>query len=252
MQYSKMKILSVSFLGWIVMSGLMYCSSAEVAGITESDPFLGDIEGVIPMYQAHKPVISTSLELFSKDADNLHYNLPVDERGNFGMPALQPGIYTLQMKTVVEDNISIFEIRDIHVLGKAITYILTPPLSFLSKVDNVSTLWSRKQVMKADSHKTCHIDIVSHSGDSVGSLYLAHSKGDTHHVDLQDDNDKTGLNPGFYFVTGSLGTLKKAIIPQYGIWITPDSTAIVTLASYQPTIIDEMVPPRKWEDHYKH
>ena len=240
------------------MSGLIYCSSGEVAGITQSHSFLGDIEGIIPQYQSHSTIISTNLLLISNRPGNLLYNLPVDERGNFGMSAVEPGIYKLQMKTKVADDVNTFEIRDIHVLDHTITYVMTPELLLLSKVDSVSVLWRRKHIKKTDILKTCNVDYVAYSKGSIGSLFLTHSKGSTHYVGLQDINDKTGLSSGFYFVTGALvvtgsrGAFKEPIIPIYGVWLTPDSTAIITLQSYNPNILKKSILPRKWEYHYKH
>lgn len=252
MQYSKMKILSVSFLGWIVMSGLMYCSSAEVAGITESDPFLGDIEGVIPMYQAQNPGESMSLMLSLSGPEDRLYNLPVDERGNFGIPSVPPGLYELQITMALPGDARTYEISNIQVRNEAISYVLTPTLKNLFKFDGISTLWKRKQIKKSKVNLPCTIDIVTDPDDSVGGLSFVHSKGEVHPVDLDENSAMTGFIPGFYFVTGSLGTFKNPIIAQYGIWITPDSTAIVSLASYQPTVIGQRaVPPRRWEFRYK-
>ncbi len=252
MQYSKMKILGVNFLGWIVMSGLMYCSSAEIAGITESDPFLGDIEGVIPRYQAHNPGESMSLMLSLSDPGDRLYNLPVDERGNFGIPSVPPGLYQLQITMVLAGDARTYEISDIQVRNEAVSYVLTTTLKNLFKFDGISTLWKRKQIKKFKVNLPCAIDIVTHPDDSVGGLSFVHSKGEVHPVDLDKNSDMTGFIPGFYFVTGSLGTFKKPVIAQYGIWITPDSTAIISLAYYQPTIIGERVaPPSPWEYRYK-
>lgn len=227
----------------LLQISLLSCDTLGSNTAPDESLSAGSLEGTIPLYSDD---IVVSLSLISL-SDQMEHVPTIESGGNFQALKLASGQYDLSVKLTYQDITSSFLMKNITIKNGFRSYILTPSSTSILQQNNRISYWNPRYVNERDLVKGSSLHIPGTFDE--GYLVLLDSKGASHQIHLNDTTRLNSFVAGYYTVQGQLKN-KRILLPIYGLWLTPDSTAVFTPSFINPNILNQPIVPRRWDSSY--